>query len=165
MPPKGCFRLGQCKDFEFLRREYSDFVQISPSKSADWTPCYDTNFCARLKVRGHSTKRIIISFNSQVPFDYTNPQGDELAIALLKIPANISTSDPAYRGPILINPGGPGGPGVDLALLLGSLIQTLVGADFDIIGFDPRGECPRPWSIVRNSCSFFIQESAGLHRG
>ena len=78
---------------------------------------------------------------SQVPFDYANPEGDELAIALLKIPANISTSDPAYRGPILINPGGPGGSGVDLALGLGSLAQSLVvGAEFDIIGFDPRGE-------------------------
>ena len=75
-----------------------------------------------------------------MPFDYANPQGDEFAIALLKIPANISTSDPAYRGPILVNPGGPGGSGVDLALGLGSLSQTLIGADFDIIGFDPRGK-------------------------
>jgi hypothetical protein len=63
-----------------------------------------------------------------------------LAIALLKVPANISTSDPAYRGPILVNPGGPGGSGVELALKLGSLAQTLIGADFDILGFDPRGK-------------------------
>ena len=77
---------------------------------------------------------------SQVPFDYANPQGDGFAIALLKVPANISTSDPAYRGPILVNPGGPGGSGVDLALRTGSLSQTLIGADFDIIGFDPRGK-------------------------
>jgi pimeloyl-ACP methyl ester carboxylesterase len=75
-----------------------------------------------------------------VPLDYTNPHGDELAIALLKVPANISTSDPAYRGPILVNPGGPGGSGVEVALKLGSLAQTLIGADFDIIGFDPRGK-------------------------
>ena len=62
-----------------------------------------------------------------------------MAIALLRVPTNVSTSDPAYRGPILINPGGPGGSGVDLALGLGPLAQTLFGADFDIIGFDPRG--------------------------
>ena len=74
-----------------------------------------------------------------MPLDYANPQGDELAIALLKIPANISTSDPAYRGPVLINPGGPGGSGVDFALGLGSLSETLIGPEFDIIGFDPRG--------------------------
>ena len=76
----------------------------------------------------------------QVPLDYANPQGDELAIALLKIPANISTSDPAYRGSILINPGGPGGSGVEFALEFGSTAQSIIGADFDIIGFDPRGE-------------------------
>ena len=81
-----------------------------------------------------------LTHNSQVPFDYANPQGDEFAIALLKVPANISTSNPAYRGPILVNPGGPAGSGVDLALGFGSLSQTLVGADFDIIGFDPRGK-------------------------
>ena len=75
-----------------------------------------------------------------MPLDHANPQGDELAIALLKVPANISASDPAYRGPILINPGGPGGSGVDFALGLGSLFQTLIGADFDIISFDPRGK-------------------------
>jgi hypothetical protein len=40
----------------------------------------------------------------------------------------------------LVNPGGPGGSGVELALKLGSLAQTLIGADFDIIGFDPRGK-------------------------
>ena len=75
-----------------------------------------------------------------MPLDYANPQGDELAIALLKVSANISTSDPAYRGPVLINPGGPGGSGVDLALSLGSLAQSLIGAEYDIIGFDPRGK-------------------------
>ena len=74
-----------------------------------------------------------------MPLDYANPQGDELAIALVKVPANISASDPAYRGPILINPGGPGVSGVDFALGLGSSAQSLIGAEFDIIGFDPRG--------------------------
>jgi len=83
---------------------------------------------------------VTTSLIPQIPLDYANPQGDELAIALLKVPANISTYDPAYRGPILVNPGGPGGSGVHLALELGSLVQTIVGADYDIIGFDPRGK-------------------------
>ena len=82
----------------------------------------------------------ILTHFSQVPLDYANPQGDELAIALLKVSANISTSDPAYRGPVLINPGGPGGSGVDAALKFGLLVQSLIGAEYDIIGFDPRGK-------------------------
>jgi hypothetical protein len=40
----------------------------------------------------------------------------------------------------LVNPGGPGGSGVEFALKLGSLAQALIGADFDVIGFDPRGK-------------------------
>ena len=96
--------------------------------------------CARLKVQYNPTKRSTISFIFQVPFDYAHPEGDEFAVALLKIPANITTSDPAYRGPILINPGGPGGSGVDVILQLGSAAQAILGADFDFIGFDPRGK-------------------------
>lgn len=53
-------------------------------------------------------------------------------------------------GPIVINPGGPGGSGVNLALKEGKAIRTLVSAGpdtasnetsrhFDVISFDPRG--------------------------
>jgi hypothetical protein len=52
------------------------------------------------------------------------------------VPHNSSS----YRGPILINPGGPGGSGVDFGLNLGKQLSTIVGPEFDIIGFDPRGE-------------------------
>ena len=81
-----------------------------------------------------------LTHDFQVPLDYANPQGDELAIALLKIPANISTSDPAYRGPILMNGGGAGVSGVDSAMDFGPILHSISGFEFDIIGFDPRGE-------------------------
>ncbi|KAF8160399.1 TAP-like protein-domain-containing protein, partial [Pholiota molesta] len=44
-----------------------------------------------------------------------------------------------YRGPVLFNPGGPGGSGVDFVVQLGSQISTVIGPEFDLIGFDPRG--------------------------
>jgi len=119
-------------------------------------------FCARLKVQSRSIIPLRISFISQVPLDYANPYSDELAIALLKIPANISTSDPAYRGPVLVNPGGPGGSGVDLAQQLGSAIQTVIGTEFDIVGFDPRGK--QSVFIVPDWCLLYIQESVGQHQ-
>jgi len=97
-------------------------------------------FCARLKVQFSSIIRLRTSFIPQVPLDYANPYSDELAIALLKVSANMSTYDPAYRGSVLINPGGPGGSGVDLALQIGSAMQMVIGPEFDIIGFDPRGK-------------------------
>ena len=75
-----------------------------------------------------------------VPLDYTKPAGDTLDLALIRYPAN-----PAVReGAILLNPGGPGGSGIDVAIYL-SFGQALGGlpADitdrFDIVGFDPRG--------------------------
>jgi len=53
-----------------------------------------------------------------VPLDYDDPRGPTIPIALIRLPA----SNPARRiGSVFINPGGPGGSGVD------------------IIGFDPRG--------------------------
>ena len=91
-------------------------------------------------VLGTSIKHINAKFISQVPFDYENPEGDKFSIALLKVPANVSTSDTAYRGSVLINPGGPGGSGVDIVLELGREAQTIIGTSFDVIGFDPRGE-------------------------
>lgn len=44
-----------------------------------------------------------------------------------------------YKGPILFNPGGPGGSGVDFVISAGTLLRTIVGDAFDIVSFDPRG--------------------------
>ena len=38
-----------------------------------------------------------------------------------------------------MNSGGPGGSGVDLVLSSGPLFQAIVGPQFDILGFGPRG--------------------------
>jgi pimeloyl-ACP methyl ester carboxylesterase len=73
----------------------------------------------------------------QVPLDYDDPGGVQISIALVKRPA----SDPAHRvGSLFVNPGGPGGSGVDFVVDEGSSLFTRqVRARFDIIGFDPRG--------------------------
>jgi pimeloyl-ACP methyl ester carboxylesterase len=58
---------------------------------------------------------------------------------LIRIPANVSTDDPSYRGPILLNPGGPGGSGTSFILTTGSWFASTLGPQYDILGFDPRG--------------------------
>lgn len=80
-----------------------------------------------------------------LPLDWLAPEADRynetVAVAIAKRPANIHPTDPAYGGPILINPGGPGGSGVGLVLGLGQILQMAVNDEkkFDLIGFDPRG--------------------------
>jgi pimeloyl-ACP methyl ester carboxylesterase len=72
-----------------------------------------------------------------VPLDHDNPDGLTIAIALVRLPA---TNPGSRLGTIFLNPGGPGGSGVDFVVSVGSaLFSDEVRARFDLIGFDPRG--------------------------
>ena len=73
----------------------------------------------------------------RVPLDYDRPGGERIDIALTRLPA----TDPDRRiGSLFLNPGGPGGSGVDFVLGIGqSLYTSEVRARFDLVGFDPRG--------------------------
>lgn len=57
-------------------------------------------------------------------------------VALILLPG---TGKKPSTSPLLLNPGGPGGSGVYIALALGKSLQAILGTDQDIIGFDPRG--------------------------
>ncbi len=73
----------------------------------------------------------------QVPLDYTHPNGRKITLALSRVPA---TAPPGQRqGVLLVNPGGPGGSGLSLAGFVANGLSPSVAADYDIIGFDPRG--------------------------
>ncbi|MEV7772172.1 alpha/beta hydrolase [Kitasatospora sp. NPDC086791] len=71
-----------------------------------------------------------------VPLDYASPGTDAIDLALIKYPA----AKPDQRiGSLMVNPGGPGGSGVEM-VKYGT--KDFVGAlhnRFDVIGFDPRG--------------------------
>ena len=71
-----------------------------------------------------------------VPLDYAEPELGSIQIAL----ARHLATDPAARiGSLVINPGGPGGSGInDLPNELSVLTPELL-ARFDIVSFDPRG--------------------------
>jgi pimeloyl-ACP methyl ester carboxylesterase len=72
----------------------------------------------------------------QVPVDYAKPAGDRFALAVRKAPA----TDPGRRvGSLLVNPGGPGGSGVQYAQLSSFAFTPELRAAYDIVGFDPRG--------------------------
>ncbi len=86
----------------------------------DWRRCSGGFQCARLLV----------------PVDYGDPAGRRFSLPVIRLPA----ADPAQRiGSLVVNPGGPGGSGVDYARQARSVLSAAVLARFDVIGFDPRG--------------------------
>ena len=70
------------------------------------------------------------------PLDWDDPTGATIELALIRQPATSGTS----QGSLLVNPGGPGGSGVDF---IRDSIDFATSAElqrvFDVVGFDPRG--------------------------
>ncbi len=72
-----------------------------------------------------------------VPLNYADPGGRHISLALDMVPATAPQSQ--QQGVMLVNPGGPGGDGLPLTAEVAQGITSSVAADYDIIGFDPRG--------------------------
>ncbi|KAI0376049.1 alpha/beta-hydrolase, partial [Hypomontagnella monticulosa] len=96
-----------------------DSIQASPL--LQWVPCYDDFTCARL----------------EVPIDYTDASIGTTSIAFIKLAGSNATDDAES---ILINPGGPGGSGIDTLLTYGRAnAEQIFGAQYNYVSFDPRG--------------------------
>ena len=72
-----------------------------------------------------------------VPQDWNNKDnGKTLGIRVIRA----RSADQRDRvGSLLVNPGGPGASGIDLAISLSVGLPTEITRRFDIVGFDPRG--------------------------
>ncbi|MFF2572064.1 alpha/beta hydrolase [Streptomyces sp. NPDC058084] len=71
----------------------------------------------------------------RVPLDHDAPAGRTITLALTRVPHTAKT----YQGPLLVNPGGPGGSGRGMAGYVAAALPSKVAAQYDVIGFDPRG--------------------------
>ena len=69
-----------------------------------------------------------------VPLDYADPDGQAITVKAKRDPADDQS---ARRGSLFINPGGPGGSGIDYLSYIA--LAPSVTAAYDVIGFDPRG--------------------------
>ena len=85
----------------------------------DWRDC-GANQCSRL----------------EVPLDYSDPDGKVIELAVLRAPAKQRDK---RVGQLVVNPGGPGGSGVDYAASGSFSFGEKLIRYFDIVGFDPRG--------------------------
>jgi pimeloyl-ACP methyl ester carboxylesterase len=99
----------------------------------------------------------------RVPIDWANPRGSTVDIAVARRKA---TDSSARVGVLVINPGGPGGSGVNFAIRGNEYFSKEINQKFDLIGFDPRGVArsnpvvcsldkrPRLDSLPRNQAEF-----------
>jgi len=69
-----------------------------------------------------------------VPVSYADPAGPVVQISVLKVPAKGTKI-----GSLVVNPGGPGGSGVDYAKAADNIVSPAVRNAYDVVGFDPRG--------------------------
>ena len=92
---------------------------LPPVTPVDWAPCGALQ-CGSVTV----------------PLDYARPAGPTIQIAVARHPAEIPYEG---LGSIVINPGGPGGSGIDDLANELSVLGTGLLDRFDIVSFDPRG--------------------------
>ena len=70
----------------------------------------------------------------EVPLDWEEPEGETITIAV-----NRTAAKGDAAGSLVVNPGGPGGSGVDYAAAADQIVGGSIRNNFDVVGFDPRG--------------------------
>lgn len=95
---------------------YSDLKSYY-KQTIKWRGCYQQFECATY----------------QVPIDYSDLTLGKFDIAVMRHTAKGATQS------LVINPGGPGGSGVDYVYSYKEAFTPVVIKNFDIVGFDPRG--------------------------
>ncbi|HEU4514959.1 MAG TPA: alpha/beta fold hydrolase, partial [Nocardioidaceae bacterium] len=98
----------------------ADGLERYYTQDVEWTSCRGQFECTEI----------------QVPLDYGRPDGETVTLSLLKVPAG---SQKQRVGSLVVNPGGPGGSGIQYAANSSLYFGTELRQAFDIVGFDPRG--------------------------
>jgi pimeloyl-ACP methyl ester carboxylesterase len=107
------------EEAEVTEPEFSALAEYEEQR-VDWSQCYDYFDCAELRV----------------PIDYQDLSVGTFRIALLRAPAK---DQDRRLGSIVVNPGGPGGSGIDYAYAADYVFSPEITDRYDIVGFDPRG--------------------------
>ena len=70
-----------------------------------------------------------------VPVDYSDPGAGDTTVTLARLKATGSGS----HGALFLNPGGPGGSGVDMMASTDYFTSPGMRRNYDLVGYDPRG--------------------------
>jgi pimeloyl-ACP methyl ester carboxylesterase len=88
------------------------------SQEVDWSDCEGNFQCATVSV----------------PMDYADPSGDTVKLSLIRLKGRNA------KASLVVNPGGPGGSGVDMVKdSASSMFTKKLLENYSVIGFDPRG--------------------------
>ncbi|KRF37277.1 alpha/beta hydrolase [Nocardioides sp. Soil805] len=117
-PSRSSEQAPSARDDADAREAPSAALQPFYGQEIGWSACEGDRECATLTV----------------PVDYSEPAGDTLDLALLRVPAAGRA-----QGSLVVNPGGPGAPGTDYAAAAGQVLREPLLRAFDVVGFDPRG--------------------------
>jgi pimeloyl-ACP methyl ester carboxylesterase len=113
----GCSSMYSTKPF--VEETFSALAEYEQQK-LDWSSCYDYFDCAELRV----------------PIDYEDLSVGTFRISVLRSAAK---DQDKRLGSIVVNPGGPGGSGVDYAYNADYIFSPDITDVYDVVGFDPRG--------------------------
>jgi pimeloyl-ACP methyl ester carboxylesterase len=124
----------------FVEETFSALTEYEQQK-LDWSSCYDYFDCTELRV----------------PIDYEDLSVGTFRISVLRAAAKDQDN---RLGAIVVNPGGPGGSGVDYAYNADYIFSPDITEVYDVVGFDPRGvamsepiSCFTPDEIDENMAS------------
>ncbi|KAL6893037.1 alpha/beta-hydrolase [Trichoderma longibrachiatum] len=119
--------LGLAQAASLRPRQGKDGAVTYPGEKISWTPC------------GNATGHLLECSTMKVPmdqFDHKNSGNKTFDLSMIRIRGHNTTE---CSKNILYNPGGPGASGVGSFYGLSSELISVVGEDFNIIAFDPRG--------------------------
>ena len=113
-----------------------------------WSPCYQR---LAADINGDLTQlgQPEVSYECAtvpVPLDYDQPNGPTIQLSLVRLPAAGGASERV--GSLFLNPGGPGGSGVDFALFFGPFAGLELG-DESAAGSTSSGSTRAGWGAVR----------------
>lgn len=121
-------------------KQQRDFAALYEQDIA-WAPCEEVNVTTKIEEklleRGTDLTGLRCGFVT-APLDWDAPENTEtIQLAITHLPA---AGDSPAIGTLLMNPGGPGAPGVTLPLAVAAEATFAeVRESYDLLGFDPRG--------------------------
>lgn len=106
------------------RQELSDDGHTYAGEKISWKPCGDVSG------RPLECSEIDVPMDQ---FNATNSGNKTFSVPLIRLRAKNATQN------LLLNPGGPGGSGVEFIFRRGKQLSEIVGEGFHLLSFDPRG--------------------------